>query len=481
MWIIATLLVLGTLYIWHINQAMKGVPTEATELSPHRWTVEEIQAAYQKSLEAPVDVTKSLPPKQNRRYIIVGGIGLVGTWIINHLLARGEDAKAIRILDIASPSQSLGVSWIKTNITDERAVTTAFEEAWPAHVANLPLTVYHTAALIRPQDRLKCFLPLSSKVNVDGTRIVLGAAQAAGATAFIWTSSGSTRLRSPTFWIPPWARYPKRIVQVLSDRTSPPQPDEFFGNYAATKIQAEQIVQAADNPSTGFRTGCIRPTNGVYGTGGESKTAVTEIYLHNGGAPTWAAPIIQSFVHAENVSLAHLLYEQRLIQQSEPGSSLPNTGGQSFIVSDPNPAISFGDLYKVLTTLSTTPVEFPELQPAPFLLFSYVVEAYYYLRCKIGVLPRLSHDLEQLQPSLFGILNVHVFADDSRARLAPEDGGLGYNPPLTTLEGLCRRLVDWNQKAQTEGVYVKGKKIVLGPIKVSEDGVGLDIVAPVKL
>jgi hypothetical protein len=31
-------------------------------------------------------------------------------------------------------------------------------------------------------------------------------------------------------------------------------------------------------------------------------------------------------------------------------------------------------------------------------------------------------------------------------------GGLGYNPPLSTLEGLCRRLVDWNTKTEREGV-----------------------------
>ncbi|CAI7652019.1 unnamed protein product [Penicillium bialowiezense] len=484
MWIFAAILLLGALYLWHVNRVMKRVPDEATKLSPHRWTVEEIKAAYKKSLESPIDVSKSLPPKQNRRYVIVGGTGLVGTWIINHLLTRGEDPKAIRILDLASPDEILkqGVGWIKTNITDKLAVTTAFEEPWPTHVSKLPLTVYHTAALIRPQDRLRCFLPLSSKVNIDGTRIVLEAAKTAGASVFIWTSSGSTRLRSPTFWVPPWIRYPKHAVQVISDRTTAPQAhSDFFGNYAISKHQAEQIVRAADDPASGFRTGCIRPTNGVYGTGGVSKTAVTEIYLYNGGAPTWAAPVIQSFVHAENVSLAHLLYEQRLIQQSEPGCTLPNTGGQSFIVSDPNPAIAFGDLYKVLMTLSTTPVEFPELQPAPFLLLSYFVEVYAILRFNFGILPRLPPDLEQLQPALFGILNVHIFADDSRAKLAPEKGGLGYNPPLTTLEGLCRRLVDWNTKAQTEGVHVKGKKIVLGPVKVSEDGVGVDIVTPVKL
>lgn len=374
------------------------------------------------------------------------------------------------------------MSWIKTNITDKLAVTTAFEEHWPANVSMLPLTVYHTAAVIRPHDRLKCWLPLCADVNINGTRNVLDAAKAAKATAFIWTSSGSTALHRPTFWIPPWSRHPKRAVQVINDNTTIPQThDQFFGNYAVTKIQAERLVRAADDPSTGFRTGCIRPTNGIYGTGGEENTAITDIYLRNGGAPTWAHPILQSFVHAENVSLAHLLYEQCLIQQSQPGSSLPNTGGQSFIVTDPNPAIAFNDLYTLLQTVSTTPLEFPAIQPAPCLFLSYFVEAYCYLRLKLGFLPRLSRNLEQMQPSLFSILDVHMFADDSRAKLSPEKGGLGYNPPLTTLDGMCRRLVDWNHQARTQGVMVKGKKIVLGPVKVSEEGVGVDVVAPLKL
>jgi hypothetical protein len=264
---------------------------------------------------------------------------------------------------------------------------------------------------------------------------------------------------------------------VLNDDTKIAQSHyDFFGNYAVTKIQAERLVQAANEP--GFATGCIRPTNGIYGTGPGSNMAITDIYLRNGGAPTWAHSILQSFVHAENVSLAHLLYEQRLIQQSQPGCSLPRTGGQSYVVSDPNPAIAYNDLYLLLTNLSSTPIEFPEIQPAPCLVISYFVEVYCYLRFKFGILPRLSPDLEQLQPALFSILDVHVFADDSRAKLAPENGGLGYDPPISTLDGMCRRLVDWNLKARSEGVVVKGKKIVLGPVKVSEDGVGVDVVAP---
>jgi nucleoside-diphosphate-sugar epimerase len=385
-------------------------------------------------------------------------------------------------LDIAPPEEkflNLGVTWIKTNITDKLAVTTAFAVPWPPLTTKLSLTIYHTAAVIRPQDRLKCFLHLCSKVNVDGTANVLEASKAAGASIFIWTSSGSIALQRPTFWIAPWTAHPKKAVQVLNDNTSLPQThSDFFGNYAVTKATAESLVRAANDPLNNFRTGCIRPTNGIYGTGGESNTAITDIYLHNAGAPTWAYSVLQSFVHAENVSLAHLLYEQHLVNQSADHNLLP-TGGQSYVVSDPNPAIAFGDLYTLLTTLSSTPVAFPELQPAPFLLLAYFVEAYSFLRFRFfGFLPMLPKNLEQMQPSLFAILDVHVFADDSRAKLAPEKGGLGYNPPLTTLQGMCRRLVDWNTKARTEGVRVKGKMIVLGPVKVDEDGVGVDVVAP---
>lgn len=73
---------LGAFYMWRVNSAMKVVPEEAQKLSPHRWTDEEIKAAYKKNLETPIDVTKSLPPKQSRRYVIVGG---TGTYTYNSL------------------------------------------------------------------------------------------------------------------------------------------------------------------------------------------------------------------------------------------------------------------------------------------------------------------------------------------------------------------------------------------------------------
>lgn len=220
--------------------------------------------------------------------------GLVGSWIVSHLLTRGEDSAAIRILDLLSPRQEtldLGIDYIKTNITDGLAVTTAFDQPWPGSVTHLPLTVYHTAALIRPADRLECFLPLSTKVNIDGTRNVLHAARKAGATCFIATSSGSVSLHKPEFWIPPWEKLPRRVAQVLSDEARiPERHEDFFGNYAVTKIEAERIVRKADDPGSNFRTGCIRPANGIYGIGSDASTTITGIYLRTGGNATYVPP-----------------------------------------------------------------------------------------------------------------------------------------------------------------------------------------------
>ncbi|KAJ5575421.1 hypothetical protein N7450_009320 [Penicillium hetheringtonii] len=466
--ILAALLGLG-LYLLHVNSVMKTVPPEAKEASPRRWTVDEIKDAYKKAIENPVDVNKSIPPKQTRRYVVVGGSGLVGGWIVSHLLARVKIPLQCDIL-------AQGVTFVKTNITDELAVTTAFQQPWSETVSQLPLTVFHTAAIIRPQDRLEMFLPLCSKVNIEGTRNVLNAAKEAKASCFVSTSSGSVTLHKLGFWVSPWTKLPKRAFQIISDDAKlPERHDEFFGNYAVTKVEAEQIVRAADDPSSNFRTGCIRPANGIYGIGSDASMTITGVYLRNQGSPTWVRPVIQSFVNAENVSIAHLLYEQRLLEQSQPNSSLPNTGGQSFVVTDPNPAIAFSDIYTLLETLSKTPVSFPTIPPAPLFLLSYMVELYSVIQFKYlpWLLPKIKGDLNQVQPSLFSISDVYCVADDARARKAPELGGLGYNPPLTTLEGMSKEVLDWNSKAGKTSPVDK-----VGPVAVKEEGVDVNIVSP---
>lgn len=215
----------------------------------------------------------------------------MGNWIATHLVARGEDPAAIRVLDLQPPRQGLldqGVVFMKTNVVDKTALSAAFAQSWPKSVAHLPLTVFHTAAVIRPAERHKSLLPYCTTVNVRGTRNVLEAAREAGADCFIATSSGSVGLRRPSFWISPWESTASRLVQVLSDYATdqPKEHDEFFGNYAVSKSQAEVFVREADDANSGFRTGCIRPANGIYGVGGKASASLIRSYLTAGDVPT---------------------------------------------------------------------------------------------------------------------------------------------------------------------------------------------------
>jgi len=144
-------------------------------------------------------------------------------------------------------------------------------------------------------------------------------------------------------------------------------------------------------------------------------------------------------------------------------------------VTDPNPAIAFSDIYTLLETLSKTPVSFPTIPPAPLFLLSYMVELYSVIQFKYlpWLLPKIKGDLNQVQPSLFSISDVYCVADDARARKAPELGGLGYNPPLTTLEGMSKEVLDWNSKAGKTSPVDK-----VGPVAVKEEGVDVNIVSP---
>lgn len=66
--------------------------------------------------------------------------------------------------------------------------------------------------------------------------------------------------------------------------------------------------------------------------------------------------------------------------------------------------------------------------------------------------------------------------DDSRARKSPEEGGLGYQPPITTLDGMCKEVIEWNAMVEKKEDGVEDK----GPVSVSGEGVDANIAVPPK-
>jgi nucleoside-diphosphate-sugar epimerase len=433
--------------------------------------------------------------------------GFLGGWIVRHLLERGEHPKQIRVLDIRAPTRpdlttglAKAIDFRLVDISDREQVQAAFNAPWPldpddpgqdqdrgpidndsdlitsrnedstAPELSADITVFHTAANIRFYERDPRLMHLSDKVNVEGTQNVLNAARAAGVSVLIYTSSGSVAVRRTRLWLWPWEKRPAFWVQTLDDDDGrlPQRHEEMFSNYAASKIKAERLVRAADRTplaasvadkgSQGqgqglLRTGCLRPGNGIYGTGGD---ILCGAYLARQVNPSWAQDILQNFIYVENASLAHFCYEQRLIEKAQ-GSTNPDIGGQAFVIVDAGPPLTYGDIYTVLTTLTDGRTMFPRLSVTAMLMLAHVLERLYLLRSfatsssnpiirRLGQLvPGLTENLVNLQPSLFSLTVVHLIWDDSRARMSPDKGGLGYAPQWVTLAALCKLVAEHNK------------------------------------
>ncbi|RYO91088.1 hypothetical protein DL766_003348 [Monosporascus sp. MC13-8B] len=448
--VIIVFLVIFFLYLYHINYAMSGTPEEALKVSPDRWTEKEMRKTYRRISDHPIDFTKHLPRKQERRYTVVGGSGLVGGSIVLQLLARGQPPESIRIIDFRQPYRDdmltgpvTKVSFIHADISSAHSTQVAFSEPWSPSVSTLPLTVFHTAAVIRPAERSKLIYNRCSAVNVTGTINVLAAARKAGADIFIATASSFIALRPVDFWIAPWTRWPVRFFQSFdeSDFDQPQRPHEdYFGNYAVSKAEAERLVCSANQEN--FRTGCIRPANGVYGTKHDQFIGAS---LNEKTIFTWMENFIQNFVSAQNISLAHLLFESALL--TVPFASSP--AGRTFNISDPNPPICFRDIYNLLSTLAVTPFHITYLPPVLMLLLSYFIEAYCLLIAQFPVLQAVfkepSGRLQLLQPAVFTAAT-HIVVSDAAARLPVVQGGLGYQGVCTTLEGMCQQVWEWNRE-----------------------------------
>ncbi|KAH7107874.1 NAD(P)-binding protein [Auriculariales sp. MPI-PUGE-AT-0066] len=452
--------ILCIVYLHLLHLAIQHVPPEAAAASHKRFRDEQVSATAQTLRRNPVNVVPFLGQRTGRRYIVVGGSGFVGGWIVLHLLARGEAAARVRILDLRAPSRSDvmnalkdGVEFIQTNITDENSVKAAFSASWPEGDEALKhgLTVFHTASLIRFIERVKFLLPPIAKVNVRGTQIVLDAARDAGATALVYTSSSSVGVRS-THWLSAlWRSWPEHFVQFLDDHdTNLPQTfSECFSTYAFTKMEAE----------TWLRTVCLRPGQGIYGSGGD---AVVDAYMHRGISPTWTENIIQNCIYVENCSIGHLCAEAALL--------LPNTrvGGRAFYISDPNLPIAYGDIYTAVELLTSGRCKYITLHAGLVFALAHVVEAYHLTRSSIlPILPQLPGDSILLQPSTFTIASTHVIINDSIARQRVEEGGLGYRAPFTSLQGIVWTALQHEDSRTSGKAAIQTGGLVSGPTNIT--------------
>ncbi|KAL5088589.1 hypothetical protein Trisim1_006544 [Trichoderma cf. simile WF8] len=291
-----------------------------------------------------------------------------------------------------------GVAFIQTDITNEAETLKAYEAPWPGAVACLPLTVFHTAGVIRPFERYRIFYERTSRVNVTGTVHSLQAAKKVGAGIFIYTSSSNAALRQVRWLFAPWGRtqQPRGFIQHLDNRDffEPLCPPHTFPtNYAQSKAVSERLVCDADERDVRpgmpvLRTGAIRPGNAVYGHRNDN---IVGKMLGIGNLPTWVAAVVQSWVHVKNASLAHLLYEDALL-----GDNADKVAGRPFTVTDRGKPVRFDDIYLLLDTVSTTGLRMSYPPPVLMLVLSYLVEWYGVLVNAMPFLDRFSSEPGEL-------------------------------------------------------------------------------------
>ncbi|KAL0064636.1 erg26, C-3 sterol dehydrogenase [Marasmius tenuissimus] len=163
------------------------------------------------------------PSKDN--YLVIGGSGFVGRHIVQQLLNRGD---TVSVLDIVQRYHD--VPFYSADISDqEQSGATCI-----MHTASPP------AGLSDPA--------LYWKVNVDGTKAVIAAAQQCGVRKLVFTSSAGVVFNG------------KDLVNV-DERL--PFPDQPMDAYNDSKAKAEEAVLAA-NGKDGLLTVALRPA-GIFG------------------------------------------------------------------------------------------------------------------------------------------------------------------------------------------------------------------------
>lgn len=254
------------------------------------------------------------------RVIVVGGCGFLGSHIVNLLVQRHPQTQ-ISVVDLRTSlnrSSSSNVSYHDGDITDFAAIKLLFSQIGPD-------VIIHTASPI-----FNAKNEIHTKVNVDGTKNLLKAAQETGVKAFVYTSSASVILGPD-------------IELVNADETWPlvtgaAQP-EF---YTTTKAYGETAVLEANRTPSNFLTCAIRPS-GIFGEGDVQILPKMITALRKGQSKFQIGDNnnLFDFTYVENVAHGHLLAVQALLHSHSMLPRIPldteKVDGEAFFITNGQP------------------------------------------------------------------------------------------------------------------------------------------------
>lgn len=227
------------------------------------------------------------------RICVTGASGLLGSGVARALIEQGHHVTTLQ----RRPSGVAGAQDALGSVTDPACVEGALTGAE---------AVIHLASKVSMAGDSAQF----DRVNIDGTRTVIEAAQAAGVTRFVHISSPSVAHSGSS---------------IIGDGAQPANPQTARGDYARTKAQGEIIALNADSEL--FPVIVLRP-HLMWGPG---DTQLTERIIER--AKQGRIPILGS-----GTPLIDTLYSTNAIDAILAALEVvPHTHGEALVVTNGQP------------------------------------------------------------------------------------------------------------------------------------------------
>lgn len=316
------------------------------------------------------------------KILVTGGSGFLGSRLVPKLIAEGHDVVAMaRSASADDTLRALGAEPVRGDLN------TLGDMAMPPVDA-----VIHLAAHFRfAGPRAPYF-----QVNVDGTKALLKAVQAAGASSFIYLTAAAVIMDD-------------RGSPIRNSDESAPTFPRSFSPYIASKATSEAGILAANRP--GFRTIVIRPP-GIWGPGDAFSRNIPHAIRSGQFAFIARGDYPYSTCHVDNVSEA-------LICALDRGE-----GGKAYFIRD-RENTTFRAFIDGLAKLQGLSID--QLRSVPYGMAFFMGRM-----MELGARLRRSDQDPPLTRTMVRLIGREFTIDDSAARR-----DLGYLGKVSRLEGLA--------------------------------------------
>ncbi len=241
--------------------------------------------------------TTGLPGQRAFTVLVTGATGAVGPALVERLVRDGHRVRTLSRSRSATGLLPAAVESLLGDVTDRSAVARG--------VAGVDW-VFHLAAHLHTPNPDPVTRASYERTNIEGTRVVVEEAAAAGASRLVFFSSIS--VYGPT-------------GLMVADEATPPRPDTLYG---ATKLRAEEVARSA--VVRGYREplGCVLRLGAVYGQRMKGNYPRLGRALRGG----WFVPIgpglnRRTLIHEADAALAAVL-----------AAGSPRAAGQVYNVTD---------------------------------------------------------------------------------------------------------------------------------------------------